>query len=156
MIQLTLAHHWLRYWLGGEWATSHFLAQRCPWLLEHICVARPQWVALICGSKSLLINKENWRNLNWFCSQHSVYRKPYRVKADEYPCLCIMNDIYLQPKHKELYLVENCNGSCENNQTIQTSWPSMIFWQILWHYIYSNHLIIILQIPVQITVSELG
>ena len=42
-VQLTISHHWFRYWLGTDQATSHCLKQW--WLvLAHICVTRPHWV----------------------------------------------------------------------------------------------------------------
>ena len=35
-IQLTISHHWLRWWLGAEQATSHYLKQWWPISLMHI------------------------------------------------------------------------------------------------------------------------
>ena len=44
MVQLTLSQHWFRKWLGAEQAASHYLNQRWPSLLTHICVTGLRWV----------------------------------------------------------------------------------------------------------------
>ena len=41
--QLSICHHWFRWWLGADQATNHYLNQWWPSLLTHICVTRPQW-----------------------------------------------------------------------------------------------------------------
>ena len=40
--QLIISHHWIRWWLGTEQATSHYLHQWWLSLLKHICVFPPQ------------------------------------------------------------------------------------------------------------------
>ena len=39
-VQLTITAHWFKYWLGAEWATSHYLNQCWPDSLTHICGTR--------------------------------------------------------------------------------------------------------------------
>ena len=41
--QLTIYHHWFRYWLGAVQATSHYLNQGWPSSLTHIYISQPQW-----------------------------------------------------------------------------------------------------------------
>ena len=36
--------HWSRYWLGAEYATSHYLEQCWPDSLTHTCGTRGRWV----------------------------------------------------------------------------------------------------------------
>ena len=45
--QLIMMHHWFRWWLGPEQATSHYLSQWWSVSLTHICVTRPQWVSKV-------------------------------------------------------------------------------------------------------------
>ena len=44
IVYLTTCHHWFRWWLGIEQATSRHPNQWRLILLMHICVTRPQWV----------------------------------------------------------------------------------------------------------------
>ena len=39
-VQLIITQHWFIYWLGAEWATSHYLNQCRPDSLTHICGTR--------------------------------------------------------------------------------------------------------------------
>ena len=41
MVRLTITQLWLRKWLGGGQATSHYLKQWWFCLMTHICVTRP-------------------------------------------------------------------------------------------------------------------
>ena len=42
--QFTINHHWFRYCVVAEQATSHYLNEWWYSLLTHICTTRPQWV----------------------------------------------------------------------------------------------------------------
>ena len=39
-VHLTITQHWFRWWLGAEWATSHYMNQCWPDSLMHICGSR--------------------------------------------------------------------------------------------------------------------
>ena len=41
--QLIIKQHWFRWGLSGDQTTSHYLNQKWPSLLTHICVLRHQW-----------------------------------------------------------------------------------------------------------------
>ena len=43
-VQLTITQHWLRWWLGVEEATSHYLNQCWPSSLKHISGTRGRWL----------------------------------------------------------------------------------------------------------------
>ena len=43
-VQMTITQQWLRWWLGVEKATSHYLNQCWPDSLTHICGTRGKWV----------------------------------------------------------------------------------------------------------------
>ena len=61
-VQLTVFHHWFRWWLGAGQATSHYLNQWWLTFTDHICVTRPQWVI------NSLRSGEWWNiyvSLNW-------------------------------------------------------------------------------------------
>ena len=51
-IQLTISHHWFRWWLGPDQGTSGYLNQWWLSSLMHICITWPQWV--------------NTFNITWF------------------------------------------------------------------------------------------
>ena len=43
-VQLTIIHHWFRWWLDAKQATSHYQNQWWSSFVTHICISRPQWV----------------------------------------------------------------------------------------------------------------
>ena len=43
-VQLTITQQWLRWWLGTEYAISHYLNQCWPDSLTHICRTRGRWL----------------------------------------------------------------------------------------------------------------
>ena len=43
-VQLTIIHHWFRWWLGTKKATSHYLKQPWPNTLTQICGTRGRWL----------------------------------------------------------------------------------------------------------------
>ena len=62
MVRLTISQRCFRYWLGTEKATSHYLKQKWPSLLTHICVT------LICpGGRVSSLNKCNPIGNNELC-----------------------------------------------------------------------------------------
>ena len=43
-VQLSICHHWFRWWLGAKKVTGHYLNQWQPSILMHIWVTQPQWI----------------------------------------------------------------------------------------------------------------
>ena len=46
-VHLTINHHWFRWWVFAEHATSHYLNLFWCSLLAYICVTRSQWVNVV-------------------------------------------------------------------------------------------------------------
>ena len=115
-IQLTIYQHWLRWWLGTNQATSHYMNQWQSSLLMHICITPPWWI------------NESWHPM----MLHIVYisTKLFSPEWNLYPQLFSNGTKYRSDKSLLKYHWHRAKSTCcfqmkFNSSVVQTR----IFWR---------------------------
>ena len=122
--ELTIFHHWFRWWLCADQATSHHLNQWMVSLLTLICIIRLQWVNWDLSSIQVKWMSIKSKTGPWFYFTLQLHHNGRSGVSNDQPHDCLLNRLFRRRSKKTSNLC--FTGLCEGDSPVTGEFPTLM------------------------------